>query len=274
MRKKLLALVLALAMVVSLMVVPVSADTTTGTYGYLTYEIEDGAVTITDCDGSASGELVIPDTIEGYPETSIGDYAFYYCYNLTEVSLPSGITSIGSYAFFCCFGLSELPLSSGITSIGVAAFSGTAYASNEDNWIDSVLYIGEYLIDYSGSGTCIMRDGTTLIAGGAFAWDDGALTAIVLPDSLLYIGERAFEDCAGLTEIMIPASVRVIGESAFNYCIGLTAITLEGSDFTTGAFTFYGCRNVTTLTVNGTMDISWSFLDELTGLTTVVYNRE
>ena len=38
----------------------------------LTYATNDGEVTITDCDEAAPGELVIPDTIEGNPVTSIG----------------------------------------------------------------------------------------------------------------------------------------------------------------------------------------------------------
>ena len=39
----------------------------------LTYTTTDGKVTITDCDEAATGELVIPATIEGNPVTSIGD---------------------------------------------------------------------------------------------------------------------------------------------------------------------------------------------------------
>ena len=33
--------------------------------------------------------------------TSIGDYAFSYCYNLASVTIPDSVTSIGVYAFFC-----------------------------------------------------------------------------------------------------------------------------------------------------------------------------
>ena len=38
----------------------------------LTYTTADGKVTITDCNEAATGELIIPDTIEGNPVTSIG----------------------------------------------------------------------------------------------------------------------------------------------------------------------------------------------------------
>lgn len=37
--------------------------------------------------------------------TSIGTYAFRYCYSLASITLPSGVTSIGDYAFSYCYGL-------------------------------------------------------------------------------------------------------------------------------------------------------------------------
>ena len=42
----------------------------------LTYTTTDGEVTITNCRTSATGELVIPNTIEGNPVTSIGEGTF------------------------------------------------------------------------------------------------------------------------------------------------------------------------------------------------------
>ncbi len=42
----------------------------------LTYTTIGGEVIITGCDEAATGELVIPGTIEGNPVTSIGDWAF------------------------------------------------------------------------------------------------------------------------------------------------------------------------------------------------------
>ena len=60
--------------------------------------------------------------------TTIGNYAFYYCRNLTSVSIPAGVTSIGDYAFIYCglnaaTNLTVTISGSSLTTIGREAFS-------------------------------------------------------------------------------------------------------------------------------------------------------
>jgi hypothetical protein len=54
----------------------------------LTWTTTDDEVTITFCNRAATGELVIPGTIEGNPVASIGDYAFRNCTSLTSITTP------------------------------------------------------------------------------------------------------------------------------------------------------------------------------------------
>ena len=71
-------------------------------------------------------------------------------------------------------------------------------------------------------GVCIIPEGTTEIESYAF-FDKGALTNIVIPDSVTEIGESAFKSC-GLTSVVIPDSVTKIGDDAFSDCRALTSI--------------------------------------------------
>lgn len=85
------------------------------------YTIADGSVTITDYTGSAE-ELVIPETIEGYPVTVIGARAFYTCSTLKSVEIPAGVTTIAHNAFAWCSNMASVTLPDSITQIERRAF--------------------------------------------------------------------------------------------------------------------------------------------------------
>ena len=55
--------------------------------------------------------------------TSIGDKAFYDCFNLREVSIPRSVTGIGEYAFWSCESLTAISLPENLETIGAYAFS-------------------------------------------------------------------------------------------------------------------------------------------------------
>ena len=61
---------------------------------------------VTSGDTQYSGSVNIPDkfTYGGveYSVTNILGYAFYYCSELTSVTIPNSIISIGEYAFYGC----------------------------------------------------------------------------------------------------------------------------------------------------------------------------
>lgn len=85
------------------------------------YVIENGEVTITKCDKSVT-EVVIPSEIEGYPVTSIGEYAFCDCTGLTSVTIPNSVTTICRKAFYGCSGLTSITIPSSVIRIAPLAF--------------------------------------------------------------------------------------------------------------------------------------------------------
>ncbi|MBQ8015336.1 MAG: leucine-rich repeat domain-containing protein, partial [Clostridia bacterium] len=126
MKKFTRALALIMCAVMLLTAAPICAGA--ATTADLTYEIYYGEVEITDCSTDAAGELVIPETIEGYPVTEIRYDAFYNCDELTSIVVPASVTYIGSYAFEYCKGLKyvKLPADAAISS---SVFYGVPYAS-------------------------------------------------------------------------------------------------------------------------------------------------
>ena len=87
--KRACAFLSALCLLITFLPVAVTAET----YENLTYSVSDGQAIITDCDTSATGALTIPETIAGYPVTSIGVSAFADCAGLTAITrlLPGSL---------------------------------------------------------------------------------------------------------------------------------------------------------------------------------------
>ena len=105
---------------------------------------------VTYGDDSYKGDVVIPSSVtcDGVPYdvTSIGQEAFYFCWNLTSISIPMSVTSIGDYAFGYCQELTSMNLPSGLMTIGNYAFS---FCSNINSIIipSSVTNIGKMAFD-------------------------------------------------------------------------------------------------------------------------------
>ncbi len=158
------------------------------------------------------GNIIIPESITysgtTYSVTSIGEYAFENCSELTSVTIPNSITSIGYGAFSRC---------SGLTSVTVDKNNGTYDSRNNCNAIIETS-TNNLIV---GCKNTTIPNSVTSIGGGAFR-GCSELTSVTIPNSVTFIGNIAFYGCSGLTSVTIPNSVTFIGKYAFYNCSGLT----------------------------------------------------
>ncbi len=191
-------------------------------------------------------KIILPSTIK-----TIGENAFYYCYELEEINLPEGLEGIGNTAFGMCEALKKLELPSTLTYIGEYAFHNCSTLTSL-TFPSGIEYIGEGVImGASGlleisieggksangryeiadgllydqetktvlgclatkTGTVTVAPGTKRIGADAFSF--GALSEVILPEGLETIENYGFYQCRSLAMPKLPESLKTIGHYAF-----------------------------------------------------------
>lgn len=156
--------------------------------------------------------LLIPATVahdgRQYTVTALADNAFAAHYEIQSIQLPATLTAIGRRAMRGT-NITELVVPDGVDSIGPQAFfvmpnvvyhgtaAGSPWAANNVNGYreDSVYY----------------ADATKTRLTGAHR----ALSAFMVPQSVVTIGPNAFRGCANLFTVILPEGLDTIDRYAF-----------------------------------------------------------
>ena len=231
----------------------------------LRWTTTNGEVAITDCDTEATGELVIPDTIDGNPVTSIWtDGAgrtdlFAGCTSLTSITIPDSVTRIGVLAFSGCTSLTTIEVGAG--NVNYTGFNGVLF--NKEKTTLYTYPAGNTRSSYT------IPDSVTSIEPYAFEGCT-SLTSITIPDSVTSIERFTFSGCTSLTSITIPDGVTSIGNGAFYRCDSLTSITIPDSVTSIERDAFLNCTSLTGITIpDGVTSIEDRTFGFCTGLTSI-----
>lgn len=151
--------------------------------------------------------------------------------------------------------------------ITTAQHSPYEYESYED---------GICLTAYSGKDTVVsvpsVYDGKTVLATrGTFVGNED-ITRVILPETLVSLGESTFAKCTWLESVELPSSLKSIGDTAFWQCIMLQGgLTIPQGVTAIGASAFTGCSSLETVYVPGTVKTidEYAFFDcsSLSGVT-------
>lgn len=153
-------------------------------------------------DGFEGSILIIPQTI-----TRIEKGALYGCKNLCSLTVPF----IGADR--------ENPSHLGY-------LFGADSAADNGKWITSSLT------------TVVISEGTHL-PEGAFK-NCTFIEKIILPDSIVALGEESFYGCVSLASAALPEGLKIIGSAAFWNCFALESVFIPEGVCEIGTFAFFG----------------------------------
>ena len=160
----------------------------------------------------------IPDRINGYYVTSIGDDAFYKCESIFSVTVPDTIESIGLRAFYECYELTEVILSKRLKTIGEFAFFNCRSLTDIE-----------------------IPNNVASIGGDAFAYCSSLSSIGVNTDSKFYstfdgalydYGETMLIQApSGKTGVlMLPKTTRVIIPGALSWCYNISSLEVANGN--------------------------------------------
>ena len=152
---------------------------------------------VSECSKDVTGALVIPETFNGLPVTTIGKGAFCFCDNLTSISIPKSISTVNFSAFVACDNLSSV------------------YIDDLASWFN--IYFEEY-------------NSNPLYRGADLYVNGELLTEIYIPEGVTNLNEYVFCDYKNLTTVTIPDSVISIKPRAFDGCSDLTSINVSDNN--------------------------------------------
>lgn len=248
--KKLICLVCILVMLLA--AVTAMADGNERTSGLYTYQIKgNGTIEITKYNwAGSSGDIYVPNMIDGYVVSSIGDNAFnpqydqgkqpYYTAKAVGVTLPDSVKSIGNFAFMDA-NLSSINIPASVQHIGDGAFvnctsiqfkikpnhsyfaeiDGALYQKQQKELIaasisknitipEQIVSIRNYALYESPVEFKMRRNGYI---------DCPSSITLSLPSTLNSIGDYAFAGRSLESESnLLPSNLVSIGVSAFQNC--------------------------------------------------------
>lgn len=196
--------------------------------------------------------------------TSIGDYAFYRSYDLTDVTIPDSVTQIGKGAFYSCKSITKLTISEYITEIGEGAFTDVLIKLLEYNAPSGLLLsafsnpkfdevkIGpkvknaivygeqaEYPRNISAFVVCVLAKKITVDPENKyFSTDEYGVLFNKNKTELIAYPSRSEN-----TEYTVPDSVKTICFTAFRGSVNLKKIDLSNVE-EIQATAFVGCKNL------------------------------
>ena len=188
----------------------------------------------------------------GTTNTAINDLAFYDCYKLENLMLPSNLETIGFKAVAECYQLKEINIPASVVEINDAAFENCRS-------IKSITFGGQAEAkSFASRMKRAAADGDVALQriGNWAFYNCHALENLVIPEGVTEVGDAAFYGCTYLDSLALPSTTQRIGDNCFALCSRMKQINVNAIEPPTiFAKTFFDVnRNIPVIVPEGTRD--------------------
>lgn len=176
------------------------------------------------------GVVNIPETVtcEGdettYTVTAVKERLFSQKYNITEVHLPDTITTVGERSFDQIHALEYINIPASLTTLSGRQSFGYGGWNNLEwsgEWNPDTLVVPAGLETWNESAfsgnhytKAVLSEGLEMIGSYGLS-NNGALTEVEMAGTVKYLKNNAFSTCTALTAIELPEGLLYIGDMAF-----------------------------------------------------------
>lgn len=254
--KKIISVFLAMLMILSVALIggmstftAIAASEITYTSGDYQYALNnDGSAALVKCLSVISGEITLPEEIDGHTVIEIRANAFELSANtLTEIVIPDSVKTLASSCFMGLKAIEEIVIGNGVATIPGLAFAKCLALKNVILG-EKITEIGnDAFMGCSSLESIRFNDGLKTLGMSAFR-NCTMLKNVYFGSSLTEIYERAFEGCSSLVEVNLPDSVSIVDSSVFRNCTALNKAVLSKNLTYIGSELFKGCSNLTEVT--------------------------
>ena len=260
-----------------------------GHYVYRKHEYDETVITLT-----LGGDKTTYDNLDDIIAAIRGSSAPASVY----IGSSAGVTSIESNAFKNAPTLIDIRIPKSVIHIGRDAFEGTAWLDTQRANNRNLVVVNGMLIDaklYDNKEHHLyIRNGIYAICDSAVKGNT-AIESVSMANSMVYIGDEAFESCSNLKDIRLPLMIERIGSGAFDstglksiyfpgtiqvipsavcmHCLFLEYVEIGNGVTEIGPDAFYECEALEQVNIPKTVETIWNeaFYRDIGGIHQYIY---
>lgn len=177
-----------------------------------------------------------------------GDYTFFNCLSLTNIIVPESINAMGSHCFYNCESIIDFVVPEGVTKLARYIFTNCILLENITVH-DDIASIDSYAFDNCKSLKSFDTPEKLSSVGSYVFRYCVSLKEFIFPETLTYVPLGIFYGCEGLEKVFLHENITKIKTVAFDGCCNMYVCDIPDSVTSIENYAFTNCKKLEVSTV-------------------------